>query len=177
MSYKFATPTKRNVFESNRIDQATPRSVFINLFYFYALHKIDFTTESNRKHKRASKDCWNGGKKKKTCGKSVKNCICLFPFLIISPIFFLSIVCRLHLLYNTLCTLCTPPASDLFLNFCIKLAFRFQLAKKCVFLLSFSEAHEMAIKVYEWDKNPALCSLFFTWSFLNYKWKYRAMCV
>jgi len=41
----------------------------------------------------------------KTCGKSVKNCIFLFPFLIISPIFFLSIVCRLHLLYNTHCTL------------------------------------------------------------------------
>jgi len=31
--------------------------------------------------------------------------------------------------------------------------------KKCVFLLSFIEAHEMAIKVYEWDKNRALFPL------------------
>jgi len=36
--------------------------------------------------------------------------------------------------------------------------------KKCVFLLSFIEAHEMAIKVYEWDKNQlySRSPLFFT---------------
>lgn len=144
MSYKFATPTKRNVFESNRIDQATPRSVFINFtlhseyLYFIFMHCTKLISLRNQTENTNGQVKIAGmvEKKKKTCGKSVKNCICLFPFLIISPIFFLSIVCRLHLLYNTLCTLCTPPASDLFLNFCIKLAFRFQLAKKkkCIFI-------------------------------------------